>query len=76
MTDAEKLKAAIDTVARQLIYKTASDGDWEDFPEIGEYDWDAVSRRAQELLDSIRHSTEAFNAAYALLEARADGGES
>ena len=39
----------IDTVARQLLANTVDNMEWEDMPDIGEYDWLRIVERCREL---------------------------
>jgi hypothetical protein len=67
----DDVEAAIDTVARQVIARLVDwhVGDsWEDFPEIVEGDWQRVQARCLELTPE----PDAYQAAYALLESRAE----
>jgi len=65
---------AIRIVAQHAIHMAAADGGtcpmWEDYPEIGENDWYAVL----EEVDKIAAAPDGYEAAYALLEARAEHG--
>ncbi len=66
------LKWAIDVVARQCL----TNGDercWENYPEIGEDDWDLILARMGELTPAP--DTSEFKEAYAFLEDRADDAE-
>ena len=67
---------AIKAVARELVAlaveRYARDG-WEDFPEIGENDWDRVVEKAQKLAPWPRPTD--FIEAYGVLEARAEHTE-
>ncbi|MFD2421625.1 hypothetical protein [Amycolatopsis pigmentata] len=81
MTDREKLKAAIDTIAGRIARNAIFDAieqsriTREDFEEeITEADFDAVSYRARQIADSLDHSNEAYYAACEVLETRAKGG--
>lgn len=79
MTDQEKLKAAIDTIARYVLaealdYAISHDGVlWEDYGELGEHDFDKIVVRAGQIADSIRPSDEAYEPAYEHLAERAAG---
>lgn len=72
MTTAE----AIDIIAlHALANRTESIEDsWENYPEIGEGDWEAVVARADEL--RTYPSDDEYQEAYALLTARAEGDAS
>ena len=63
-----RVTEAVDVVARWALSLS-----WEDFPEIGEHDWDAIAARAAAIVDCP--SVDEYEAAYEFLAARADGGE-
>lgn len=79
MTDQEKLKAAIDTVARHFVHAAVSTAiawdrpGWEAYAELGEHDFEMIVLRASQLADSIQFSGEAYKAAYGHLAERATG---
>ena len=64
---------AITTVAEQAIHEATRDGgrvpEWEDYPEIGENDWQAVLDRVDRMTWAPDQAK--YDAAYALLAARA-----
>ena len=65
--------AAIDTVARHLVaamYRSRREVDLSDYDGVGETDWDAVSARADEIVQSIEPAPDAYIAAEQLLAAR------
>lgn len=70
---------AIDVIARRVVHLllTAPVGGsedialWEDYPEIGEHDWDRVIDRAKVLAPPNPDADE-YTAAYAHLSARVD----
>lgn len=73
----DEVKQAIDVIARLAISAAAEPSfsreiEWENYPEIGEYDWDAVVARVNEIRRSLNPPEEACAAAYALLTARSD----
>lgn len=71
----DRLKEAVDIVAHHALFQTISHeaGDlWESYPEVGEYDWEAVQDRITELLQPFRVDRESFEAAYEFLEQRAE----
>lgn len=74
MSDVEKTKAAVDAVARRLVYNAYHGGrqDWEDFPEIGEHDWSDVTTRAFRIVEALQVSDDAFTEAYKYLSDRAE----
>jgi hypothetical protein len=47
---------------------------WEDYPEVGENDFDKVVTRAGKLADRLRPSEDEYEQAYAVLADRADSG--
>lgn len=63
--------AAIEIIAREAIARKAKsvEDSWEDFPEIGEQDWEMVVQCADERL--LAPTVEEYEWAYALLSARA-----
>jgi hypothetical protein len=69
------LDRATEIVARHVLARAAQTAnEWENYPEIGEVDWDFVVTKVEALapfppLDDYR-------AAYEFLTARAEGGES
>lgn len=67
------ITAAIETIARAILgaIDIETIAEWEDWPDIGEYDWAEVIRAIERLLPE-HPSTEARDAAYALLGERAD----
>ena len=62
--------AAIDIIARAAIARVAEsiEDEWENFPEIGEQDWEMVVQCAEEML--LGPTVEEYEWAYALLSAR------
>ena len=66
---------AIDVVAREALWLLLNDSDlseyilWEDYPEIGEFDFDYVLERVREIAPQ-RPLEATFRAAYATLAAR------
>lgn len=68
-----KDERAIEAVAAHVI-ATSVQRDlgerWEDYPEIGEHDWERVAEQVEEMLPRV--SPTRFREAYARLEARAD----
>jgi hypothetical protein len=60
------LDEAIDTVAAQLLANAVKELQWEDMPDIGQHDWEAVVDRARFLAPSpVR-----FDEAITMLESR------
>lgn len=78
MTDPEKLKAAIDTVARHLVKKALEQAiewenvSWEDYPDLTEPDYEAAVARAEAIVDSIAPPEDAYEATYEHLSERAE----
>ncbi|SFO60451.1 DUF6011 domain-containing protein [Amycolatopsis rubida] len=68
--DAETRKAAIDAVARHALFRkldyAVSVGDilWEDYPDLGEFQWDSVLERILAIAKSVRPTDEEYRAAY------------
>lgn len=61
-------------VAEEVIGRYLADvefAEWEDFGDIGEYNWDRVLEAVKEKAKAIRPSTEEFEAAYKWLSDRA-----
>lgn len=65
---------AIETVARWVLGNLMEEVSlkWDEYPEIGECDWDDVCSRVYELANEGAPSIPEFRAAYAVLEGRAD----
>lgn len=63
---------AIEIVAKRILGQYADDvhDEWENYPEIGADDWEAVVSRVQHMVGSYDHRT--YLAAYDLLAARAE----
>lgn len=75
----EATQNAIETVARYIVGRAYSnpaasvhDIDWEDYPDIGERDWQRVVDRAVAITADLRGNREAYQAAYDLLGHRAE----
>ncbi len=64
---------AIDIVARQVLWSLAEDvaERWDECPELGEYDWHAVTERLQNWY-APHPGTDLYLEAYAVLEARCE----
>ncbi len=60
---------ALDTMAREILARAVEDLDWEDYPDVGENDWDELKRRVASL--APRQRAPQVRSAYALLEQRA-----
>ena len=57
----------IDTVARQLLANAINDMEWEDMPDIGEYDWMQIVERCKVLAPE----PDGFDDAITMIEDRA-----
>lgn len=69
-----RVEEAINVIARVILGKAvadARDDGWQDYPELGEYDWDRVVERAKEI--AADPSFDEFEAAYDFLTNRGDG---
>jgi hypothetical protein len=81
MTDMST-EAAQDIISGHLLYIALDIAltnrlvDWSDFPDIGEDDWQTVVRDAQNKARLFESTREQFQAAYAVLSARANEGAS
>jgi hypothetical protein len=65
------------TLVDSIISRLASDGErvsemWEDYPEIGEYDWLAICEAVKRVTEKRAPTLVAYNAAYKHLAARAE----
>lgn len=64
-------RSAIDTVARRLIMRRATDDDinhyLHEFVDINNADWERVVKRAWQLTKEIDHGQKTFEAAYKFL---------
>jgi len=72
-TATAKVRAAINVIARQVLWAAADDeplGWWENYPEIGEDDWSAVMNEISDLTPPP--APDVVEAAYELLKMRAD----
>jgi hemoglobin-like flavoprotein len=66
----DRVKAAIDVVARHAIHEAVGEVDWEDYPKVGERDWGSVEARIAAMLGE-RPTWDAYEAAYEFLAGRA-----
>lgn len=75
----DQLKSAVDAVANHLVVaalnRTADDGSpgREDYPDIGEHDWQDVVTRAQQIAQRLAPDPGYYQAAYGFLAHRAEG---
>ena len=60
---------AILHVAQQIAANAVRQVEWEDYPDIGAYDWDRIVAELQRLVPESRH----FNEAITILEQRGAG---
>lgn len=78
MSKDTRVADAIDMVAHNiagLLLTSAAElesVEWEDYPEIGEYDFVAVMERVESIAKAMRPTTAQFSAAYDFLAERAD----
>lgn len=63
-------REALDIVARRVIADATDGIKWEDYPDIGEHDWDRVTERVVDLAPDP--GGERFEKAYALLSSLAN----
>jgi hypothetical protein len=63
-----KVIEAIGIVAQQIAANAVRDVEWEDYPNIGEYDWIWIT----ELLEVLVPEAHAIDEAFTLLEQRAE----
>lgn len=72
------VSAAVRTVARAAVGRTLKihPPDHEDFPDIGEHDWERVRAVVDRTADLYEGQAEKYAAAYRFLAQRADGGVS
>lgn len=75
MTETDAIEFVARTIFNTALARAAVGGqiDWEDFPEIGETDWQRVLVRLKEIMIERRPSVTIaqYDEAYALLSARA-----
>lgn len=74
MTD-DKFANAVDVIAKNLLTSCAAvcEKDWEDYPDLGENDWEQVRNRVRDLVDLLAPSPPEYEAAYEYLAERARG---
>lgn len=58
-------------VASRLIDEDALGVLWEDYPEIGEHDWVAVTKQAEHIAERLNPSDDQYTAAYFYLASMA-----
>lgn len=61
-------------VARHVIAHVVESNppQWENYPDIGEHDWEAVEKEAARVLDRLAAQQEKYNSAYRHLTRRAN----
>lgn len=59
---------AVEVIARHILAQAAAEADWEDYPEIGQHDWDAIVRK----VDQLAPIPARFGEALRILANRAD----
>ena len=67
------VERATDIVARQLMANAADEIQWEDMPDIGEFDFERIAVRIREIAEPWEVND--FDAAMTMLEERAKGVE-
>lgn len=69
---------AINTLARDVVARSVilAEVEWEDYPDVGEYDWLKVIDEAKRIANSLRPSKPEYGPAYDHLKQRAAGAES
>lgn len=65
-----QVDCAVDVVARGLLSSLPREFQRENYPEIGEHDWDEVVECANEILEGMAPSADAFLTALGLLASR------
>lgn len=74
MRDSPTVEIAVDIVARHVIARMTDmyeQGEqWENYPEVGQFDWERVENRVGQLTQYPDEND--YKAAYAFLVARAD----
>ena len=75
----DEITEAVNVVARRAIAAAAEPSfareiEWGNYPEIGEYDWELVCERVNELRRSLDPPQSSYEAAYALLTSRGESG--
>jgi hypothetical protein len=63
---------AIEVVARMAIFNQLDKIEWEDYPDIGEDDWQEVLDRIDTIGYGLKPMDDDYAEAYALLESRAE----
>jgi hypothetical protein len=68
-------EAAVREVARHAIADAVrlNPPRWEDYPDIGEHDWEAIAAEVERVLDRLAAQREKYDCAYRVLAGRADG---
>lgn len=67
---------ARDIVARRVVNRLINEDAlgclWEDYPELGEHDWVAVTKHAEVIVERLDPAQEKYDSAYRFLAARAE----
>lgn len=71
-TAARTTQWAVEVVARMAIFNVLGEVEWQDYPEIGEHDWQEVLDRVEVIGCALKPPTDDYTEAYAFLEARAE----
>ena len=71
-----RITLALDIIARRIVNRLINEDTlgclWEDYPDIGEHDWVAVTRQAERIVARLDPAGEKYDAAYAFLSSRAE----
>ncbi len=69
---------ARDIVARRVVNRLINEDTlgclWEDYPDLGEHDWVAVTKHAEVIVERLDPADEKYDVAYRFLAARAEEG--
>lgn len=70
----DKTAEAVDIVAHHVIANIVgrAEDTWEWYPELGEYDWQAIDERITAIIMNMMPDKIGFEAAYEYLERRAE----
>ena len=63
---------AVEVVARMAMFNALDKIEWEDYPDIGEHDWQQVLDRIEVMGCGLKPTDDDYAEAYALLESRAE----
>lgn len=78
MSTTDPSTQAVNTVARRVLARIVAESadvgaDWEDYADIGEYDWEAVVAEVRRLGERTDVQHEKYESAYRYLAGRAEG---